>query len=357
MIDLDMIKGFLKEQNPVPKGICFKKNNLGEKIINKKEINLSIIIPCYNVEKYVKECIESVLSQKTKFKYEVILINDGSLDNTLNILKKYEDRKEIVLVDQKNKGFSGARNTGLQYVQGEYLMFVDSDDRLAENAIENLLSVAYKESYEIVEGRYVLFNRENILFEEPIKKKINTKPVEDLKGFPWAKVIKSSLFKNLIFPEGYWFEDTIMNFLVYPRTNRFKIIDNIVYEYRKNVYGISYTAKKNKKSIDSTWITELMIKSLDKFGINISKELYKLIIKQCLMNYQRVFFLNSKIRKYVCLYHFYILKKFGDYNDIDMGSKKLKIIKYLILNKKYNVLYLYILLNKIYKYIDNDKNN
>lgn len=148
---------------------------------------MSIIIPCYNVEKYVRECIESVLNQKTQFKYEVILINDGSQDNTLNILKEYEDRDNVVLIDQKNKGFSGARNTGLQYVQGEYLMFVDSDDRLAENAIENLLSVAYKENYEIVEGRYVLFSEENILFEEQIDEKECIKPIQDLKGYPWQK--------------------------------------------------------------------------------------------------------------------------------------------------------------------------
>lgn len=346
MIDLDMIKGFLKEQNPVPKGICFKKNNLGKKIINENKINLSIIIPCYNVEMYVRECIESILNQKTRFKYEVIVINDGSQDNTLNILKEYKDN--LILINQKNKGVSGARNIGLQYVQGEYIMFVDSDDRLAENAIENLLLVAYRNKCDIVEGRYILFKEDNIIvFKEGLNQKENINPVQDLKGFPCMKVIKSNLFKNLIFPEEYWFEDTIMTFLVYPRVNKAIKINNIVYEYRKNDFGLTISAKKNKKSIDSTWITELMIKSLDKFGINISKELYKLIIKQCLMNYQRVFFLNSKIRKYVCLYHFYILKKIGDYNDIDMGSKKLNIIKYLILNKKYNVLYLYILLNKI----------
>lgn len=204
------------------------------------------------METYVKECIESVLSQKTKFKYEVIVINDGSLDNTLNILKEYEDRMEIVLVDQKNKGFSGARNTRLQYVQGEYLMFVDSDDRLAENAIENLLSVAYKEKCDIVEGRYILFSERNILFKEKINKKNNIKPIQDLKGYPWAKVIKSSLFKNLIFPEKYWFEDTIMSFLVYPRIDKAIIINDIVYEYRKNILGITHIAKNNRKSIDST---------------------------------------------------------------------------------------------------------
>lgn len=344
MNNLKKIKMFLDIQSPKPKGTCFFKDNLGKKIINKKELDLSIIIPCYNVEKYVRECIESVLNQKTQFKYEVILINDGSQDNTLNILKKYEDKNNVVLIDQKNKGFSGARNTGLQYVQGKYLMFVDSDDRLAENAIENLLSVAYKENYEIVEGRYVLFSEENILFEEQIDEKECIKPIQDLKGYPWAKVIKSSLFQNLIFPEGYWFEDTIMSFLVYPRVNKAVKIDDIVYEYRKNNLGITIISKKNKKSIDSTWITELMIDSLDKFDIDISEELYKFIIRQCLMNYQRAFFLNDKIRKYVWLYQFYLVKRLKDYN---IKDNNLSIIKYLILNKRYNIIYFYILLEKI----------
>lgn len=344
MDNLKKIKMFLDTQSPKPKGTCFFKDNLGKKIINKKELDLSIIIPCYNVERYARECIESVLNQKTKFKYEIILINDGSQDNTLNILKDYENKNNVVLINQKNKGFSGARNIGLQYVQGEYLMFVDSDDRLSNGAIENLLSVAYKENYEVVEGRYVLFNEKNILFEEQINEKKCVKPIQDLKGYPWAKVIKSSLFQSLIFPEGYWFEDTIMGFLVYSRVTKAKIINNIVYEYRKNVFGISHTARKNKKSIDSTWITELMIDSLDKFNIDISIELYEFIIKQCLMNYQRVFFLNNKIRKYVWLYQYYMIKRLRDYN---IKDKKLSVIKYLIFNKKYNILYFYILLEKI----------
>lgn len=246
MENLKNIRSFLETQNPKPKGTCFFKNNLGKKLINKKEVDLSIIIPCYNVEKYVRECIESVLNQKTNFKYEVILINDGSKDNTLNILKEYEDKSNVILINQENKGLSGARNTGLQYVQGEYLMFVDSDDRLSKNAIENLLSVAYKDKCDIVEGRYILFKEEQIIFKEKINQKENINVVENLKGFPSMKVIKSSLFQNLIFPEGYWFEDTIMSFLVYPRVNKVIKINDIVYEYRKNNLGITITAKKIK---------------------------------------------------------------------------------------------------------------
>lgn len=312
MEDLKNIRSFLETQNPRPKGTCFFENNLGRKITDKRDIDLSIIIPCYNVEKYVRECIETVLNQKTKFKYEVILINDGSQDDTLNILKEYEDKNNVILMDQKNRGLLGAGNTGLRYVQGEYLMFVDSDDRLAENVIENLLSIAYKENYEIVEGRYILFSEESILFKEQIDEKECIKPIQDLKWYLWAKVIKSSLSQNLIYPEGDWFEYTIMKFIVYSRVKRAIQIHNIVYEYRKNNLGITTTAKKNKKSVDSTWITELMISSLDKFNINMSKELYEFIIKQCLINCQRVFFLNSKIRRYVYLYQYYILNQLSE---------------------------------------------
>jgi glycosyltransferase involved in cell wall biosynthesis len=345
MENLKNIRSFLETQNPRPKGTCFFKNNLGKKIINKKEVNLSIIIPCYNVEKYVRECIESVLSQKTNFKYEVILINDGSQDNTLNILKEYEDKSNTILINQENKGFSGARNIGLQYVQGEYLMFVDSDDRLSKNAIENLLSVAYKGNYEIVEGRYVLFSEKNILFEEQIDKKKCVKPIQDLKGYPWAKVIKSSLFQNLIYPEGYWFEDTIMGFLVYPRVNKAAKINDIVYEYRQNNLGITITSKKNKKSIDSTWITDLMINSLDDFNIKMTQNIYEKFIHQCWINCQRVFYLNRTIRKNIFIYQSYILKAIGNF---EIEDNILLLKKDLLINKKYNLLYILLISYKIY---------
>lgn len=345
MEDLKNIRRFLETQNPRPKGTCFFKNNLGRKINNKKKINLSIIIPCYNVEKYVRECIESVLNQKTSFKYEIILINDGSKDNTLNILKEYEDENNVILINQENKGLSGARNTGLQYVQGKYLMFVDSDDRLAENAIENLLSVAYKYECDIVEGRYILFKEEKVIFREKISRKENINVVEKLKGFPCMKVIKSNLFQNLIFPEGYWFEDTIMSFLVYPRVNKAVKIDDIVYEYRQNSLGITITSKKNKKAIDSTWITELMIDNLKIFNIKITQEIYEEFINQCWINCQRVFHLDKNIRKIIFSYQSYILKTISSFK---IEDNHLLLKKYLLVNKKYNILYILLIVYKMY---------
>ena len=94
---------------------------------------LSVIIPCYNVEDYVGKCIESVLDNKIK-DIEIILVNDGSKDNTLDIIKKYEkEHKEIKVIDQKNGGLSDARNTGLSVATGKYVTFLDSDDYVDSN--------------------------------------------------------------------------------------------------------------------------------------------------------------------------------------------------------------------------------
>lgn len=96
---------------------------------------ISIIIPCYNVQEYVDQCLESIISQSHK-NLEIICINDGSTDNTLNILKQIQKKDDrIVLINQSNKGLSQTRNVGLDISTGDYVMFVDSDDWIAEELI------------------------------------------------------------------------------------------------------------------------------------------------------------------------------------------------------------------------------
>ena len=101
-------------------------------------INVSIVIPVYNVEKYLKQCLESVVNQ-TLDKIEVICINDGSTDNSLNILKEYEKKyNNIIIIDQENKGPGFARNIGMKRASGKYIYFLDSDDYIELNAMEIL---------------------------------------------------------------------------------------------------------------------------------------------------------------------------------------------------------------------------
>ncbi len=117
---------------------------------DEKRPKVSIIIPVYNVEDYLAECIESVINQSFR-DLELICINDGSTDNSLAILEEYaaiDDR--ITVISQKNQGLSGARNTGLEYVRGEFVEFLDSDDMLDEQSIETLYSYASAENLDVV---------------------------------------------------------------------------------------------------------------------------------------------------------------------------------------------------------------
>lgn len=112
-------------------------------------IDFSIIIPVYNVENYIRKCINSVLCQTYK-NYEIIIVNDGSTDSTTDILKKEYKKKNIKLIDKENGGLSSARNTGLKYVKGKYIIFLDSDDWWEKDLLDNLKKIIDETSPDIV---------------------------------------------------------------------------------------------------------------------------------------------------------------------------------------------------------------
>ena len=97
---------------------------------------ISVVVPVYNVEKYVKECIESILEQSFK-NFELIIVNDGSTDNSLNRVLEFKDDR-IVLINQKNMGLSGARNTGIHHAKGKYITFIDSDDWISKDYLNEM---------------------------------------------------------------------------------------------------------------------------------------------------------------------------------------------------------------------------
>ena len=105
--------------------------------INDKTIQISVIIPAYNVEQYIQECLDSVISQEN-IKLEIICINDGSTDSTGAIIEKYVDHfSNIILYSQNNKGLSASRNKGIELASGRYIYFLDGDDKLAEENVLN----------------------------------------------------------------------------------------------------------------------------------------------------------------------------------------------------------------------------
>lgn len=123
------------------------------------EILLSIIIPVYNVELYLKECLDSIfLHQKISREIEVIAVNDGSTDRSGEILNEYKKQHDFILFDQENKGLSCARNSGIKTAKGKYLLFMDSDDCFMPDALDQILSYLAKTDAELIEFNYKVLN-------------------------------------------------------------------------------------------------------------------------------------------------------------------------------------------------------
>ena len=101
--------------------------------------------------------MDSIVNQQTGYKFLVVVINDGSPDGSRAKLRKYEGLDDVVIIDQENRGHSGARNTGLKHIKAKYVTFVDSDDRMMPGAIEAMMKEAMKENADIVEGSYKTF--------------------------------------------------------------------------------------------------------------------------------------------------------------------------------------------------------
>ena len=115
-----------------------------------EEVKISIIIPVYNVEKYLHECLDSIINQTFK-DLEIICVDDGSTDKSSEILEEYEQKdKRFTVISQPNKGVSAARNRGMQQAKGKYIMFVDSDDYIASNACELIYNSAEEKRCDIL---------------------------------------------------------------------------------------------------------------------------------------------------------------------------------------------------------------
>lgn len=225
-----------------------------------ENVDLSIIIPLYNVENYIEECIQSVLIQKTKFTYEIILVDDGSTDRTLDKIQPFLVDKRITLIKQENQGQSAARNNAIAVSHGKYIMLLDADDLLIGDAIETLMDVALRTASDIVEGKmtriYETINQEDIKTSKKYVIKSNkNNPNFVLKcyGYSWGKVYKRDLWETLRYPVGYIFEDVISKFILRRKANQVAFVDYTVYGYRQNMQSSSH-GKNILKKLDSIWV-------------------------------------------------------------------------------------------------------
>lgn len=239
---------------------------------------VSIIIPVYNVEEYLKQCLDSVVNQTLK-EIEIICVNDGSIDGSLQILEEYAQKdKRIKIITEKNGGLGAARNTGMEYATGEYIGFVDSDDWIDLTMYEKLYKNAKSQNSDIVMCPIHLFDdtakklRYNHpyytleCFNEDFDNRVFNH--DDTKDFlfkisvtAWNKIYKKKFLDeiNAKFPEGLIFEDNPFFHKVYLNANNVSLIRDFLYFYRIN-RSDSIISKADKRFFDIIKIHDLNTK-------------------------------------------------------------------------------------------------
>lgn len=262
---------------------------LCEHVWSDPEYDLTIIVPVYNVEKYLKKCLDSIVLQKTDYTYQVIVVDDGSTDKSSEILESYCGNKQIDVIHQKNGGISNARNTGLGKVSSKYIMFVDSDDFLYENAVESLMSAAYRMDADIVQGSYFDIDEagEKMWGGMQYQKCDCVAPNGTLAGMAWGKVYKADLFQGIQFPEGYWYEDTIITAIVTHVARKIATIPDTVYCYRQNPASITKISKGKPKSIDTYWIHRCVLRDRKILGLETDCAFYEHLLRMVALSFQR----------------------------------------------------------------------
>ena len=206
---------------------------------------ISVILSAYNEEKFIKKAIESVTNQ-TLEDIEIIIINDGSTDNTLDIINSYAEKdNRIMVIDQENIGLGASRNRGMQIATGEYVTFLDGDDWFTEEAFETAYNEAKARVYE---NDWFNLNNLDESFDGIVFSPEKTKDfLFDLSVSSCQKIYRNSFLKSIdaSFPEGIYFEDMPFFFYVYLKAERISIIRKHFYYRRKHNLSITHVVDAN----------------------------------------------------------------------------------------------------------------
>lgn len=207
-------------------------------------MDLTIVIPIYNVEEYLEECLEGI-----PHGVKVILVNDGSIDSSENICIKYaEINTNVRLINKVNGGLSDARNAGMQFVDTKYVFFLDSDDRIDGTKLLRALDYAIEHDLDWLQCGYAYEYPEFILRQKqnPNPRFIDKEKVLEslvtngyIKNFAWGKIYKSSIVRKHQFPKGKFFEDSFWQYKIINDSITFGIFPDIVSFYRSRPGSIS----------------------------------------------------------------------------------------------------------------------
>ena len=265
----------------------------------------SIIIPAYNVKTYLPDCLNSILLQ-TKGDYEIILINDGSTDGTELICKEYGEKYPYIkILNTNNLGVSHARNLGVKHSSGEYILFIDGDDIiLSKSYLEFLEECISKNKFSVdcIAFQFTEFSGKNINYYPMLKlpeyKYVVTgetflKDVLKMNNrFPWRVwmyVFKKSWWdeNNFMFPEGSYYEDTRILWMVLLKAKKVFVLNHVLYGYRKGRLGAITRTNNAKQLLDKFNVESLNIKEIQKLD-DINKDLKKMLCDNFAFGYYAI---------------------------------------------------------------------
>ena len=317
-------------------------------------LKLSVVIPVYNVEKYLRECLDSVIVDGLG-EYEIVCVNDGSTDSSPAILEEYREKypELIRTVHTENQGLGAASNNGIAAAKGEYIAFLDSDDTFTETAIAEMLEACeHGDDLVIFDCNSVTDSGEHI---ETLKGcKLREEGVFTLEEYPqllfdranrWNKLYRRTLFAEhrISYPGRVWFEDYWTNPKLYPNCKSIRYISKAWYNYRQQPGSITHV-KNTKRNLEIIDAAESMLTYYEEAGLfeQYKPELeYSVFYNVLLTSTDRVNLIDPKSDVQEKLLE-YVRKRFPDYekNKYVMGmSKKYKLLHFLIKHKQYTALH------------------
>lgn len=258
--------------------IIIDKPNSNLNLYTLNMVKVSLIVPVYNVEKYLARCLDYCINQSYQ-NLEVICINDGSTDNSLNILEHYKTLdNRIKVINKQNGGLSSARNVGISAAEGKYIMFVDSDDFISSIAVEKLVENAEQYDSDVVVFDYIINTGTNCIQFTVHDDIINSGEVfniDTLDSFMYSKIPVSAWSKfynadflknnNILYDEGLTFEDVAFYSRVYTRAKRISYLKAPFYSYTNSRDG-QIMGRRDEKLFDVFKIYKIVQDTLLKSG-------------------------------------------------------------------------------------------
>lgn len=304
---------------------------------------ISIVVPIYNVEKYLNKCVDSLINQTYK-NIEIILVDDGSTDSCPQICDEYIQRdNRIKVIHKKNGGLSSARNVGIKEANGSYLLFVDSDDYIEYNTCKELIECLKKENVDIIQFKKRVFSENEILndIENASTNYLDYKVYSNIEAYDiymnngeftreaWDKLYSKNLFNDIEYPVGRLAEDLATTYKLITKAKKIGLLNRELYNYlvRKN----SIMGQKSIKLMEDTCRAHLEI-------YNFNEIYNKKYLKNSITNYY-----NNLVKLYCRLHMENIEQNIDKINEIKQILDSIRIKE---LNAKGQIVYILLKFNK-----------